>query len=145
VFKPFVWSAAVQPICLLVPQEGVMQANSVWCRVLSFMDKLAGSAVYSLMLLEGIFLHRLIAAAFRGEPNMKYYYLVATGKILPSTAYVCPTVVTDPIKVKSKLRADFCIPFCYVLKLNKIIILPVVLYGRETWTLTLREEHRLSV
>jgi hypothetical protein len=27
----------------------------------------------------------------------------------------------------------------------KIIILPVVLYGCETWSLTLREEHRLRV
>jgi hypothetical protein len=25
------------------------------------------------------------------------------------------------------------------------VILPVVLYGRETWSLTLREEHRLRV
>jgi hypothetical protein len=30
-------------------------------------------------------------------------------------------------------------------KTCKIIILPVVLYGCETWSLTLREEHRLSV
>jgi hypothetical protein len=29
--------------------------------------------------------------------------------------------------------------------LNKTIILPVVLYGCETWSLTLREEHRLRV
>jgi hypothetical protein len=28
---------------------------------------------------------------------------------------------------------------------NKTIILPVVLYGCETWSLTLREEHRLRV
>jgi hypothetical protein len=27
--------------------------------------------------------------------------------------------------------------------INKIIILPVVLYGCETWSLTLRKEHRL--
>jgi hypothetical protein len=27
----------------------------------------------------------------------------------------------------------------------KTIILPVVLYGCETWSLTLREEHRLRV
>jgi hypothetical protein len=27
----------------------------------------------------------------------------------------------------------------------KTIILPVVLYGRETWSLTLREEYRLKV
>jgi hypothetical protein len=30
-------------------------------------------------------------------------------------------------------------------KTYKTIILPVVLYGCETWSLTLREEHRLSV
>jgi hypothetical protein len=30
-------------------------------------------------------------------------------------------------------------------KINKTIILPVVLYGCETWSLTLREEHRLRV
>jgi hypothetical protein len=28
---------------------------------------------------------------------------------------------------------------------HKIIILPVVLYGCETWSLTLREEHRLRM
>jgi hypothetical protein len=30
-------------------------------------------------------------------------------------------------------------------KIYKIIILPVVLYGCETWSLTLREEHRLRL
>jgi hypothetical protein len=30
-------------------------------------------------------------------------------------------------------------------KIYKTIILPVVLYGCETWSLTLREEHKLSV
>jgi hypothetical protein len=30
-------------------------------------------------------------------------------------------------------------------KIYKIIILPVVLYGCETWPLTLREKHRLRV
>jgi hypothetical protein len=31
------------------------------------------------------------------------------------------------------------------MRIYKTIILPVILYGRETWSLTLREEHRLSV
>jgi hypothetical protein len=31
------------------------------------------------------------------------------------------------------------------IKINKTIILPVVLYGCETWSLMLREEHRLRV
>jgi hypothetical protein len=31
------------------------------------------------------------------------------------------------------------------IRIQKTIILPVVLYGCETWSLTLREEHRLRV
>jgi hypothetical protein len=31
------------------------------------------------------------------------------------------------------------------MRIHKIINLPVVLYGCETWSLTLREEHRLRV
>jgi hypothetical protein len=31
------------------------------------------------------------------------------------------------------------------IRLQRIIILPVVLYGCETWSLTLREEHRLRL
>jgi hypothetical protein len=31
------------------------------------------------------------------------------------------------------------------MRIYKTIILPVVLYGHETWSLTLREEHRLRV
>jgi hypothetical protein len=31
------------------------------------------------------------------------------------------------------------------IEIYKTIILPVVLYGCETWSLTLREEHRLRV
>jgi hypothetical protein len=31
------------------------------------------------------------------------------------------------------------------IRIYKTIILPVVLYGRETWSLTLREEYRLRV
>jgi hypothetical protein len=31
------------------------------------------------------------------------------------------------------------------IRIHKTIILPVVLYECETWSLTLREEHRLSV
>jgi hypothetical protein len=31
------------------------------------------------------------------------------------------------------------------MRIYKTIILPVILYGCETWSLTLREEHRLKV
>jgi hypothetical protein len=37
------------------------------------------------------------------------------------------------------------IPKNLKIKIYKTVILPVVLYGCETWSLTLREEHRLRV
>jgi hypothetical protein len=43
----------------------------------------------------------------------------------------------------------FCLLVSYKknlkIKVYKTVILPVVLYGCETWSLTLREEHRLKV
>jgi hypothetical protein len=42
----------------------------------------------------------------------------------------------------------FCLPVSYKklkIKIHKTIILPVVMYGCETWSLTLGEEHRLRV
>jgi hypothetical protein len=43
----------------------------------------------------------------------------------------------------------FCLPVSLSknlkIKINKTVILPVVLYGCETWSLTLREEHGLRV
>jgi hypothetical protein len=37
------------------------------------------------------------------------------------------------------------ISMCKAYRIYKTIILPVVLYGWKTWSLTLREEHRLRV
>jgi hypothetical protein len=49
--------------------------------------------------------------------------------------------------IQSKI---FCLPVLYQkeklnIKVYKTVILPVVLYGCETWSLTFREEHRLRV
>jgi hypothetical protein len=47
--------------------------------------------------------------------------------------------------IQSKI---FCLPVSYKnlkIKIYKTVILPVVLYGCETWSLTLGEEHRLRV
>jgi hypothetical protein len=43
---------------------------------------------------------------------------------------------------------NFCLPISYQnlkIKIHKTVILPVVLYGCETLSLTLRDEHRLRV
>jgi hypothetical protein len=43
----------------------------------------------------------------------------------------------------------FCLPVSYQknlkIKIYKTVILPIVLYGCETWSLNLREGHRLRV
>ena len=48
-----------------------------------------------------------------------------------------------PDTVRSNI---FCLPYCYpkyIIEIYRTIILPVVLYGCETWSFILREEHRL--
>jgi hypothetical protein len=45
-----------------------------------------------------------------------------------------------------KLRAEFVKSYRIIkIKLYRTVILLVLLYGCETWSLTLREEHRLRV
>jgi hypothetical protein len=47
--------------------------------------------------------------------------------------------------IQSKI---FCLPFSYKnlkIKIYRTVILPIVLYGCETWSLTLGEEYRLRV
>ena len=46
--------------------------------------------------------------------------------------------------VQNLLSSSF-LPKNLKIKIYRIIILPVVLYGCETWSLTLREERRLRV
>jgi hypothetical protein len=60
-----------------------------------------------------------------------------------------------PEEIKSKLKLEMlaiihCIIFCLPLLLKKLkikihrtTIFPIVLYGCETWSLTLKEEHRM--
>jgi hypothetical protein len=49
------------------------------------------------------------------------------------------------MKVKRKKIREIKLTVIYELKIYKTIILPVVLYGCETWSLTLRKKHRLRV
>jgi hypothetical protein len=61
-------------------------------------------------------------------------------------------------EIKSRLNSQnacyysvqnvFCLPVLYQklkIKVHKTVILPVVLYGCETWSLTLGEEHRVRI
>jgi hypothetical protein len=44
-----------------------------------------------------------------------------------------------------KLLSSSLLPKNLKIKIYKIIFLPIVMYGHETWLLTLREERRLRV
>jgi len=43
------------------------------------------------------------------------------------------------------LSPDIAMPVYYCLKIRRTRTSPVVMYGRETWSLTLREKHRLRL
>jgi hypothetical protein len=47
--------------------------------------------------------------------------------------------------IQSKSLSSLLISKNLKIKIYKTVILPVVLYGCGTWSLTLREEHRLRV
>jgi hypothetical protein len=50
------------------------------------------------------------------------------------------------VPFSSEVLSSVCYPKIRRLKHRKLrIIFPVVLYGRETWSLTLREEYKLMV
>ncbi|KAJ4426377.1 hypothetical protein ANN_27191 [Periplaneta americana] len=51
----------------------------------------------------------------------------------------------NPEKTIEKLLSSSLLSKNLKVRIYKTVILPVVLYGCETWTLTLREEHRLRV
>jgi hypothetical protein len=49
------------------------------------------------------------------------------------------------MSVKRKKIREIKLAVIYKLKIYKTIFLPVVLYGCETWSLTLRKKHRLRM
>lgn len=57
-----------------------MSNHSIGCRVLALAERIAGNAVFVCMLVEGIYLHRLIVAVFRKKLNMNILYIIGAGK-----------------------------------------------------------------
>ncbi|XP_030025544.2 calcitonin receptor-like protein 1 [Manduca sexta] len=54
--------------------DTVMSTNGLACRVLAVTERVAANAVFIAMLVEGIYLHRLIVAVFRQKLNIKWLY-----------------------------------------------------------------------
>lgn len=60
----------------------VMDDNPVWCRVLAFFENVAKNGIYTCMLADGFYLHKLIVRAFAEEPNLKIVYGITFGWFL---------------------------------------------------------------
>ena len=71
---------------------------------------------------------------------LQRYVTAAMRSVGRSNVVMVPKIGHDCCHVFDKTR-----DFVFQIKIYRTIILPVVLYGCETWWLTLREEHRLRV
>ncbi|KAJ4452338.1 hypothetical protein ANN_03863 [Periplaneta americana] len=78
----------------------------------------------------------------------KFKYLGATVTNINDTREEIKHRINVEMPVIIRLRSSYhpvCCQKNLKVRIYKTVILPVVLYGCETWTLTLREEHRLRV
>ncbi|CAH0407274.1 unnamed protein product [Chilo suppressalis] len=68
--------------------DTTLSNHSVACRILSIAERIAGNAVFVCMLVEGIYLHRLIVAVFRKKLNVNWLYGIgAVIAIVPVIAW----------------------------------------------------------
>lgn len=115
---------------LAVNRETVMDRNGVGCRLLAVSEKLSGNAVFACMLLESIFLHRLIAAAMRGVPRMRYYFIGAAAAVcLPVLAWAISRAVVDDTDcwvVDSGLQWINDGPRIALLSVNTILLMDII-------------------
>ena len=66
--------------------------------------------------------------------------------LMNMTRYICKCLLTCVFNINTVyLLLSRLLPKNLKIKIYRIIILPVVLYGCETWSLTLREERKLKV
>jgi hypothetical protein len=63
----------------------------------------------------------------------------------PTSGFRSVGIVRSRTKATELLLLLLVVVVAFVIRIYKTTILPVVLYGCETWSLTLREEHRLGV
>lgn len=60
--------------------DTIMSNHGIACRILAVAERAAANVVFVCMLVEGIYLHRLIVAVFRKKLNIKWLYAIGMGK-----------------------------------------------------------------
>ncbi|XP_028031052.1 uncharacterized protein LOC114243672 [Bombyx mandarina] len=74
--------------------DTVMTIHGLACRFLAIGERVAGNAVFVCMLVEGIYLHRLIVAVFKQKLNIKSLYAIgAVIAVAPVIAWVAVMAV----------------------------------------------------
>lgn len=56
-----------------------MSTHGIACRMLAIAEKSAANMVFVAMLVEGVYLHRMIVAVFRTKLNVKLLYGIGLG------------------------------------------------------------------
>ncbi|XP_048007380.1 pituitary adenylate cyclase-activating polypeptide type I receptor-like isoform X2 [Leguminivora glycinivorella] len=62
------------------PGETVMSTHAVGCRILAILERVAANTVFVCMLVEGVYLHRVIVTTFRRKLKIKWLY--ASGAVI---------------------------------------------------------------
>ncbi|XP_013165175.1 PREDICTED: uncharacterized protein LOC106116018 isoform X1 [Papilio xuthus] len=75
--------------------ETVLTQHSMWCRALAVCERIAANAVFVCMLVEGVYLHRLIVAVFRS--NIKIRWLYGAGAVIAIVPAVAWAVVMSQL------------------------------------------------
>lgn len=57
----------------------MLSANGVGCRILAALERASVNAVFVCMLIEGVYLHRLIVAVFKKKISERLLYGVGAG------------------------------------------------------------------
>lgn len=68
--------------------DSVMQRNTVACRVLVFFENVAKNAIFTAMLVDGFYLHKLIVRVFAKDPNGYLLHGATVGKYM---GFFCKT------------------------------------------------------
>ncbi|XP_063377538.1 uncharacterized protein LOC134664722 [Cydia fagiglandana] len=71
--------------------ETVMSTHAVGCRILAILEKIAANAVFVCMLVEGVYLHRMIVTTFRRNLQVKWLY--ASGAVIAIVPVIAWSIV----------------------------------------------------
>lgn len=107
-----------------------MNRNTVWCRVLVFFENVAKNAIFTAMVVDGFYLHKLIVRVFAKDPEKYILHGVTIGEcitfsiisICVSTHYYIKYKLIEKQKNPSKIKNAFIYEKVNTLKILILVI-----------------------